>query len=135
MSTRNKKHQHKKQLSQLKESLNDFFIGNNTNASAIRDETFKLQTNSRFIICTRTIVREKSACQNQIIESKFDDTVRKPVDKVVKVVEKRMHHATLTALDKVVIPRVDITVPSIFESSRRGPSSMVKNPDQSDCTE
>ena len=44
VSTRKKKHQHKKQLSQLKKTLNDFIIGNNINADAIGYETLETQT-------------------------------------------------------------------------------------------
>ena len=47
-------------------------------------------------------------------------------------VENRMHDALLTAIDNLVIPRVEITVRSITGSSGRGPSSVVQNPGRRD---
>ena len=45
-----------------------------------------------------------------------------------------MHDAILTAIDNVRIPRVKMAVRAITESSGRGPSSVVQNPDQRDFT-
>ena len=42
--------------------------------------------------------------------------------------------AILTAMDKVVIPRVELAVRSITESSGRRPSNVVQNPDRRDFT-
>ena len=44
VSTRKKKNHQKRQLIQLNETLNDFIFGNNTNASAIGNETVEPQT-------------------------------------------------------------------------------------------
>ena len=49
-------------------------------------------------------------------------------------VENRMHDEILTAMNNVIIPRVEIVVRPITESSGRGPSSVVQNPDQTDFT-
>ena len=49
-------------------------------------------------------------------------------------VGNRMNDATLTAMNNVVIPRVEMTVRSIIESSGQGPSSVVQNPDRRDFT-
>ena len=43
-----------------------------------------------------------------------------------------MHDAILTAMDKVVIPRVAMAVRSITGSSGHGPCSEVQNPDRRD---
>ena len=45
-----------------------------------------------------------------------------------------MHDIILTAMDNVVIPRVEMTVRSITRSLGQGPSSVVQNPDQRDLT-
>ena len=47
-------------------------------------------------------------------------------------VENRVHDAILTAMDKVVIPRVDMAVRSITESSVGGLSSLVQNKSRPD---
>ena len=44
-------------------------------------------------------------------------------------VEIRVRDAILTVLDKVVMPRAEVAVSSITESSERGPSSMVQDHD------
>ena len=49
-------------------------------------------------------------------------------------VENRVHDAILTVLDIVVIPRVEMAMRSITESSMRGPSSMVHISDRRDLT-
>ena len=45
-----------------------------------------------------------------------------------------MHDAFLTAMDKVVIPRVEMAVRLITASSGHGPDSVVQNPDRKDFT-
>ena len=49
-------------------------------------------------------------------------------------VENRMRDAILTAMDKVVIPRAEMTVRSITGSSGHGPNSVVQNPARRDFT-
>ena len=46
--------------------------------------------------------------------------------------ENRMQDAIFTAMDNVIIPRVEMAVRSIMESPGRGLSSVVQNPDQKD---
>ena len=47
-------------------------------------------------------------------------------------VKNRVHDAFLTTMENVVIPKVTKGMRSTTESSGRGPSSMVQNPDQWD---
>ena len=86
-STRKKNHQHKRQLSQLNETLNDFVIGNNTNSSAIGDETLEPQKNSCSNNFWRIVLVESSVCQNQTIGDNIDDKIKKTVDSAVMTVE------------------------------------------------
>ena len=46
--------------------------------------------------------------------------------------KNRMHDAILTAMDNVVIPRVEMAVRSITGSSGHGTNSVVQNPDKKD---
>ena len=73
VSTRKKKHQHEKQLSQLDKTLNNFVIRNSTKASAIGDETLEPQNNSCSKNFGRFVVVESSECQNQVIDNNIDD--------------------------------------------------------------
>ena len=54
------------------------------------------------------------------------------VDRVVAVVENWIHDAILTAMDNVVIPRVEMALRSIAASSGRWPNSVFQKLDQTD---
>ena len=127
VSTR-KKQQHKRQLSQLIETLNIFVVGSNTNVCAIGKKILKTQTNGRSKNFERIIDVENSACQNQVIEDKIDGKSEKTFDNAVMTVKNCKHGAILTALDNVLIPRVEMAVRSITGSSSQGPRSVVQKP-------
>ena len=57
------------------------------------------------------------------------------VDSAVMTVENRMHEAIFTAMESGVIPRVEMAVRSFANSSGRGPSKVIHNPDREDFTE
>ena len=63
-----------------------------------------------------------------------DDKIRKRVDNAVMTVENCMPDTILTAMDNVVIPRVEMAVGSITGLSGQGPSSVFQNPDQRQFT-
>ena len=103
-STPKKKNQHKRQLSQLNESLNDFVVGYSTIAGAIRKGTFEPQTNGHSTYSGIFAGGESSASSNQVLENRIEDKIRKEVDTADMIVENGMHDAILTAMDNVVIP-------------------------------
>ena len=70
-STRKKKHQHKRPLSQLNETSNDFVIGDDTNASAIGNETLEPQTNGCPDIFGRVTIGDNSICQAHFIDNQY----------------------------------------------------------------
>ena len=76
-----------------------------------------------------------SASQNQVIENNVDGKIRRAVDNAVLTDENRMHDGIATAMDTVVIPRVDMALKSITGSSGHGPNSEVQNPDRRDFLE
>ena len=132
VSTRTEKHLNKRQLSQSKETLNDFVIGNDTIADAVKIETLEPQTNGfadSFGTFTFGVI---SSSQDQVFEKNIVDKINKEVDYVVVAVENRLHDAILTAIDNVVISRVEMAVRSFTESSGRRPDCMVQLPDQRD---
>ena len=71
-----------------------------------------------------------SASQKQVRESNTVDGIRNVVESAVIVVENRMHDATLTAMNIVVIPRVEMVVKSITGASGNGPNSIIQNSDR-----
>ena len=102
--------------------MNDFVIVSNTYAGAVRNESLEPQTNGLSKSFGRITVGENVACQDQVIEQNIDDKIGKAVDNAVMTVENRVQDAILTAMLIVVIPRVEMTVTSMTESSGRGPS-------------
>ena len=88
--TQKRKHQQKRQHSQLKETMDDSDIGNNTNTSAMKNETLDSQTNSLPNNFGRTTASQNSVCQDQVIEKNIDDIIRRAVDSAVMIVENRM---------------------------------------------
>ena len=132
VSTRKKKHQHKRQFSRLNETSNDFEIGKDSKTSALENETLVSQTNSCPKNIGRIIFGENSACHD--LENIIGDRIRKAVDNAVMTVANRMHDAMLTAINNVQIPRVEMVVRSITESLGRWPSIVVRNSDQKNFT-
>ena len=105
--------------------FNDFVTGSNINVGVIENETSESQTGGCFISPNYIVDCEVSACENQFVGKNFDDKFKKVVDNSVKTVESRMHDAILTAMDKVVNPRVEMTVKLIAGSSEHEPISTV----------
>ena len=63
-----------------------------------------------------------------------DNRIKDTIDSAVIVVENRMRNAILTAMNDVVIPRVEMSVRWITGSSGNGHSSIVQNLDRKDFT-
>ena len=129
VSTRKKKKQQKRQLSQLDETLNDSVIGNSVNVNISGSENLEQPTNGQLNDFERF---GESARQNQVIENNIEDKITRAVSSAVMTVENCMHDAILTAIDNVIIPRVEILVKSITGSTGHGTNSEIQNPDRRD---
>ena len=130
-SAQTKANQQEKLLGQLKETSNDFVIGDSTNGSTMGNDTLKHQTNGPF---KDSEINFGNASQNQVIRNNNDDKMRKMVDNAVMTVENPMQDAILTAMDKMVIPRVEMAGRSITGSSGHGHNCVVQNSDRRDFT-
>ena len=64
----------------------------------------------------------------QAIERNISDRVHGEVDNVVAEDETRVHDAFLTAVESLVVPRVEVAMKSINASSGRDPESVVLDP-------
>ena len=82
----------------------------------------------------RIVDGENNSSHNQVLGNNIDDKTRNAVNNAVFTVENRMHDAIFSAMDNVVIPRVQMAVKSITGSSGKGPSSIVQNPNRRDFT-
>ena len=70
VSTRTNKHQNKRFFSHLNETLNDFLIGNDTNADAMGNESLEPQTDGPVDNFGSSAVSENGASHNQVFEKK-----------------------------------------------------------------
>ena len=113
----------------MNETLYDVIIDNGANVSIMENETLGQQTNGQHDGLGRFA---NSASHNDVIENNIDDKIRRAVHNAVFTIENRMHGAILTAMDKVVLPRVEMAVTSITGSSGHRPNSEVQNPDRRD---
>ena len=132
VSTRKKKNQQRRQLSQLEETLNDFVIGNSVNVNVSESVNLDQQTNGQPNGFERA---NKNDHQNQVLENNTDNQITRVVGSAVMTVKNRMHDAILTAIDRVVISRVERAVKFITSSTGHGTNSEVQNPERRDFLE
>ena len=132
VSTCKRRNQQKRQLSQLNETLNDFAIGSKANVGVIGNENLEPQIDGHYNIREEAVDDEISACRNHALRNNIDEKIQKAVDNEVMNVDNLMHDIILTAMDNVVIPRVETAVPSNTAASGHGPASTVQNPDRRD---
>ena len=74
--------------------------------------------------------RVKSVRQNQVLENRIDEQNKKAVSSAVMTVENCMHDEILTAIDRVIIPKIEMAMKSITGSAGRGRSSEVHKSDR-----
>ena len=109
--------------------MNEFVIGISVNLKISESENLEQQSNGQYSDFGRI---DKSARQNQVIEEYIDNQITRAVNSTVMTVESCLHDLTLTAIDNVVIPRVEMVVKSISDPAGQGTGSEVQNPDRRD---
>ena len=77
---------------------------------------------------------DNSLRQNQVIEKKIDDQKTIVIGSAVTTVEHRKHGAILTAIDNVLIPRVEMAVKLITGSADQETNGEVQNLDLGDIS-
>ena len=68
--------------------------------------------------------------QNQVIKNHIDNQITRAVCSAVMTVENCTHDAIVTAIDNVIIARVEMAVKSITGSTGHRINSEVQNPDR-----
>ena len=122
-----KKNQQTRQLSHLDETLNDFVIGISVYVNALESEKLEQQPNGQ----PNDLERNDSfARQNQVTENDIDIKITRAVTRAVITVKKCMHDAILTAINKVVLPGLEMAVKSITGLTGHGMNCEVQNPEQ-----
>ena len=106
VSTRKKKGRNKRQFSRLGDTLDDFVIGNGNSVNTMESEALESQANGHHEDFAETV---DCASPNQLIISNTEDRLGNAVDSAVFVVGNILHDAILTAMNNVVIPRVEMS--------------------------
>ena len=110
---------------------NDFVISNGTTVNTMVNEALESQVYGHHKNFERMV---DTACQNQIKAGNTDDEIRNAVDSAVFAVKYCMHDATLTAMNNLVIPRVEMAARLITGSPENGINSIGLTPDRRECT-
>ena len=132
VSTKKKKQQNKRRFSQLIERDTDFMIGQSN-----QDEQVEGIDN---LICSGTSSNDASnptqinypQVDVQTAEESIVSKVGSEVDNVVTSVETRVQDAVVTAIENLVIPRVELAMKSANAYSERSVDGKILEPDQRD---
>ena len=131
VSTRKKNRQNKGNLIVLDETSNDFVNVKGITLKNLGNELLEPQANSRCEDFERVV---DGASQNQVIGSNNYDRNRDAVASAVISVKNWKQHAILTAMNTMLILRVEIALKLITSSSGRGLITRVENSDRKDFT-
>ena len=117
VSTRKKKQQNKRFFSQLSERVTDFGLSNHD----VQNENIDSVTHRGTSSDNTNNVTQVNYPQVDMntVEDNFVSKVRSEVDNVLTTVETRVQDAVLTAIENLVIPRVESAMKSTNEYSGR----------------
>ena len=103
------------------------FFGNSVNLNVWESENLEQEVNGQSNDLERV---DNSMRQNQVREKKIDYQISRAVSSAVMTVKTCMHDAISTAIDNVVIPRVEMAVKLIKCSKGHRTNSEDQNPDR-----
>ena len=129
VSTRKKRQSNRRLLSQLDDFDQDMMIGN---AASGRQESNVVSedTNNRdFTVSTSSdnIAVNENTVDMKTLEKCFNETIDREMNNVVDTVEDRIQNAILTAVDNIIMPKIELAVRSVNVSSERDVTSVAAN--------
>ena len=129
VSTRKKRQTHKRLLSQLDDFYQDMIIGNTVSE---RQKNFVVNegTNDRYFTVSKssnnTAVNE-SVVNVKTLESCLNKRIDREMNNIVDTVEDRIQNATLTAIENILAPKIELAIRSINASSGLDATSVTAN--------
>ena len=132
VSTRKKKQQNKKLFSQLSERDTDFMIGQSNQGEQIKNRDSMLRRGTSPDNASKPAQINYPQIDVHTLEENIVSKVRSEVDNVMTPVGTRVQDAVLTAIENLVIPRVELAMNSANARSERSADSNVLEPDQRD---
>ena len=127
VSTRKKKQSNRRLLSQLKDFDKSNIIGNTMNN---RRENAKLNESTGGQDLTVDIlgsnsVHKKNLVNVRTLERRLKEKVDREMGNTVDTVEDEIQNALLTAIDSIIIPKIELAIGSINASSRPDATSVM----------
>ena len=129
VSTRKKRQSNKRLLSQLDDFDQDMIIGN---AVSERQENavVNMGTNGRDFTVSNssnnTAVNE-NVMNVKTLERCFNERIDREMNNIVDTVEDRIQNAILTAIDNIIVPKIELAIRSVNASSGRDVTSVTAN--------
>ena len=136
VSTRKKRQSNKRLLSQLDDFDQDVIIGNTASEKqenvvvneGNNDQDFTVGTSNISSIINEIVLNMKT------LERCFNERIDREMENIVETVEDRIQSATLTAIDNIVGPKIELAIRSINASSGRDVASMSANSERREHT-
>ena len=136
VSTRKKRQSNKRLLSQLDDFEQDVFIGN---AASKRQENVAVNegTNDQeFTVGTSydSSTVNGNAMSVKTLERCFNERIDREMNNIVDTVEERIQNAILTAIDNIIVPKIELAIRSVNASSGRDMTSVSAHSERREYT-
>ena len=132
ISTRKKKQPNKRVFNQLSERDTDFMIRQSNQNEQNETRDYMLRRGTPSDNASNPAQFNYSQVDVHTLEENFVSKVRSEVDNVMTSVETNVQDAVLTAIENLVIPRVELAMKSANAHSERSVDGNVLEPDQRD---
>ena len=134
VSTRKKRQSNKRLLNQLDDFDQDMIIGNAVSESQ-ENAVVNTGTNDRdFTVSSpsNNTVANESAINVKTLERCFNERIDREMSNIVDTVEDRIQNAILTAIEHIVVPKIELATRSTNASSGRDVASVTANSERGD---
>ena len=115
--------------SQLVDFDQDINIGNTVSEKQESTIVNESTSDRNFTVGTsqKNLVTNEKTVNVKILERCFNERIDKEMSKIVDTVQDRIQNATLTAIDSLVAPMIELAIRSIKASSERDATSVTAN--------
>ena len=134
ISTCKKKQRNKKLISKLDETSDDFIF---TNARMGVENTNVVEKGLGMVNSYNAIhptAKKGPQVDMQTLETNFPANVKSEVENVVATVETKVHEAIFSAMDTLVVLRMELAMRSVGSFLKPNPGSVVIDPHQRDLS-
>ena len=129
VSNSKKRQSNRRFLSQLDDFDQDMIICNTASErqenivvnEGTNDQDFTVSTSSN------NIAVNESSANVKTLERSFNEKTDREMSNIIDTVENRIQNATLTAIDNIVAPKIELAIRSTYASSGRDATSVTAN--------